>query len=147
MVQWIPTTAMPELLGDEVLDLDLDHQHFYRISDKLLKHQVDIETHLRSQTQKLFAPERTIRLYDLTNTYFEGQAEANSKAKRGMSKEKRHDRPLVVLGVVYDGSGIAFASKTFSGNMNDGKSLVEMAQFGPREQIAGRDTRFAGTRA
>jgi transposase len=126
MVQWIPTTAMPELLGDEVLDLD--HQHFYRISDKLLKHQASIEAHLRSQTQKLFAPERTILLYDLTNTYFEGQAEANPKAKRGMSKEKRHDCPLVVLGVVYDGNGIALAHKTFSGNMNDGKSLVEMAQ-------------------
>lgn len=126
MVQWIPTTAMPELLGDEVLDLD--HQHFYRISDKLLKHQAGIETHLRSQTQKLFAPERTILLYDLTNTYFEGQAEGNPKAKRGKSKEKRNDCPLVVLGVVYDGNGIALAHKTFSGNMNDGKSLVEMAQ-------------------
>ena len=126
MAQWIPTTAMPELLGDAVLDLD--HQHFYRISDKLLKHQADIETHLRHQTQKLYASERTILLYDLTNTYFEGQAEANPKAKRGISKEKRHDRPLVVLGIVYDGSGVALAHKTFAGNMNDGKSLAEMAQ-------------------
>jgi transposase len=126
MVQWIPTTAMPELLGDSVLDFN--HQHFYRISDKLLKHQADIESHLRQQSQKLFALERTILLYDLTNTYFEGEAKANPKAKRGKSKEKRHDRPLVVLGIIYDGNGFALAHKTFAGNMNDGNSLVEMAQ-------------------
>ena len=126
MVQWIPTTAMPELLGDSVLDFN--HQHFYRISDKLLKHRDEIEGHLRQQSLKLFALERTILLYDLTNTYFEGQAIKNPKAKRGVSKEKRHDRPLVVLGLVYDGNGFALAHKTFEGNMNDGKSLAKMAQ-------------------
>jgi transposase len=70
--------------------------------------------------------ERTVVLYDLTNTYFEGQALRNKKARRGNSKEKRHDRPLVVLGMLYDGSGFALAHKTFAGNTNDGSSLVEM---------------------
>ena len=35
LVRWIPTTALPELLGDAVLGFD--HKGFYRISDKLLK--------------------------------------------------------------------------------------------------------------
>jgi transposase len=126
LVQWIPTTAIPELLGDSVLDCD--HKYFYRISDKLLKFQDDIERHLRYQSQRLFDLERTILLYDLTNTYFEGQAAQNPKARRGKSKEKRHDRPLVVLGMVYDGNGFALGHKTFDGNMNDGNSLVKMAQ-------------------
>ncbi len=126
LVKWIPTTALPELLGEQVLDFD--HKCFYRISDKLLKHQGEIEKHLRVQSGKLFTLERTILLYDLTNTYFEGLAENNPKARRGISKEKRHDRPLVVLGVVYDGDGFALAHKTFAGNMNDGKSLAKMAQ-------------------
>ena len=126
LVRWIPTTALPELLGDEVLNFD--HQRFYRISDKLLKNQDAIEAYLRDQSRKLFAVERTIILYDLTNTYFEGQAMGNKKAKRGNSKEKRNDRPLVVLGMVYDGSGFALAHKTFAGNTNDGSSLVEMVE-------------------
>ena len=126
LVQWIPTTALPELLGEEVLDFD--HKRFYRISDKLLKDQEPIEAHLRNHSQKLFGLERTVILYDLTNTYFEGQALRNQKAKRGNSKEKRHDRPLVVLGMAYDGNGFALAHKTFSGNTNDGSSLADMVQ-------------------
>lgn len=108
--------------------LKFDHKHFYRISDKLLQNQEAMEAHLRGRSQKLFSLERTIILYDLTNTYFEGQALGNPKAKRAKSKEKRHDRPLVVLGMVYDGNGFPLAHKTFAGNTNDGKSLVRMAQ-------------------
>jgi transposase len=126
LVRWIPTTALPELLGDAVLGFD--HKGFYRISDKLLKNHEAIESHLRDHSQKLFGLERTVILYDLTNTYFEGEALGNEKAKRGKSKEKRHDRPLVVLGMIYDGSGFALAHKTFAGNTNDGKSLVEMVK-------------------
>ncbi len=36
----------------------------------------------------------TIALYDLTNTYIEGQAKSNPKASHGVSKEKRYDGPL-----------------------------------------------------
>ncbi len=126
LVRWIPTTSLPELLGDCVLGFD--HKRFYRISDKLLRNHEAIEAHLRDHSQKLFALERTVILYDLTNTYFEGEALGNEKAKRGKSKEKRHDRPLVVLGMVYDGSGFALAHKTFAGNTNDGKSLLDMVR-------------------
>jgi len=126
LVRWIPTTALPELLGEDVLDFD--HKCFYRTSDKLLENQEAIEAHLRRRSRKLFAVDRTVILYDLTNTYFEGQALGNEKARRGNSKEKRHDRPLVVLGMIYDGSGFALAHKTFAGNTNDGKSLLEMVE-------------------
>ena len=87
LVGWIATTALPELLGEGVLDFD--HKRFYRISDKLLKNKDCIEAHLRLQSRKLFTLERTVILYDLTNTYFEGQALGNKKAQRGNSKEKR----------------------------------------------------------
>ena len=126
LVRWIPTTALPELLGERVLEVD--HKGFYRISDKLLKNQEAIEAHLRRQSRKLFAVDRTVILYDLTNTYFEGDALGNEKARRGNSKEKRNDRPLVVLGMIYDGSGFALAHKTFAGNTNDGKSLLKMVE-------------------
>jgi hypothetical protein len=126
LVRWIATTALPEVLGDDVLDFD--HKRFYRISDKLLENKDTIEAHLRCRSGKLFTLERTVILYDLTNTYFEGQALGNKKARRGNSKEKRNDRPLVVVGMAYDGNGFALAHKTFTGNTNDGTSLVEMVE-------------------
>ncbi|HIG30980.1 MAG TPA: IS1634 family transposase, partial [Verrucomicrobiales bacterium] len=124
--RWIATTALPEVLGDDVLDFD--HKRFYRISDKLLENKDTIEAHLRCRSGKLFTLERTVILYDLTNTYFEGQALGNKKARRGNSKEKRNDRPLVVVGMAYDGNGFTLAHKTFTGNTNDGTSLVEMVE-------------------
>lgn len=126
LVRWIPTTALPELLGEKVLDID--HKRFYRISDKLLKNHEGLEAHLRRQSRRLFAVDRTVILYDLTNTYFEGDCLGNNKARRGKSKEKRNDRPLVVLGMIYDGRGFALAHKTFAGNTNDGKSLLQMVK-------------------
>ena len=126
LVSWIPTTALPELLGEDVLEVD--HKRFYRISDKLLENHEAIESHLRRKSRKLFPVDRTVMLYDLTNTYFEGDCLGNKKARRGNSKEKRNDRPLVVLGMIYDGSGFALAHKTFAGNTNDGKSLLGMVE-------------------
>ena len=46
-----------------------------------------------------------VALADLTNTYFEGEAGGQPKARRGHSKEKRTDCPLLTLGLVLDASG------------------------------------------
>ena len=62
----------------------------------------------------LFSLTDTVTLYDLTNTYFEGEAANNPKAQFGRSKEKRSDCPLVTLGLVLDGSGFVRRSKTIS---------------------------------
>jgi hypothetical protein len=35
-----------------------------------------------------------VTLYDLTNTYLEGEMAGNPKARRGHSEEKRSDGPL-----------------------------------------------------
>ena len=70
--------------------------------------------------------QETVTLYDLANTYFEGEGAANPKAQNGRSKEKRSDFPLVTLGLVLDGSGFVRRSKTFAGNVSEGKTLKEM---------------------
>jgi transposase len=98
----------------------------YRASDRLLKHKSSIEKKIFEQVQSIFNFTPTITLYDLTNTYFEGHAEGNPKAKRGRSKEKRSDCPLVTLGLMLDGSGFIRHSEVFSGSVNEGKTLPEM---------------------
>ncbi|MGH8556163.1 MAG: hypothetical protein ACRESZ_01620, partial [Methylococcales bacterium] len=69
-----------------------------------------------NREQDLFNLSPSIVLYDLTNTYFEGSCQRNSKAHYGRSKEKRTDCPLVTLGLVLDGDGFPVASEVFAGN-------------------------------
>lgn len=113
----------------ELLDVDfegLSHMRLYRASDLLMRHRAAIETHLFATVQTLFKLEETVTLFDLTNTYFEGDANANPKAKHGRSKEKRSDCPLLTLGLVLDGSGFVRRSKTFAGNVAEGATLETM---------------------
>src|SRR5664280_2939560 len=76
----------------------------------------------------LFGFSTTITLYDLTNTYFEGEVPHNTKARHGRSKEKRTDCPLVTLGLVLDGSGFVRRSQTFAGNVSEAGTLETMLQ-------------------
>jgi hypothetical protein len=64
----------------ELIDYDFSKINLYKmysISDQLLKNKEEIEKYLYLQEKKLFGFQETITLYDLTNTYFEGQSEGN----------------------------------------------------------------------
>ena len=85
-----------------------------------------LESHLYGHARALFGFEETITLYDLTNTFFEGELKGVAKAKRGRSKEKRSDCPLITLGLVLDGSGFPRASEFFAGNATEPDTLQAM---------------------
>ena len=113
----------------ELIDVDflsVSHMSLYRASDVLMKHREVIETRLFRTVRTLFDLQETVTLYDLSNTYFEGEAHLNRKAKRGRSKEKRSDCPLVTLGLVLDGSGFVRRSQTFAGNVSEPGTLASM---------------------
>ncbi len=124
--EWMMTSALPELLGVRYRRGVKDR--FYRVSDRLLENRIEIEQHLRHTQEKLFSLERTILLYDLTNTHFEGICDANPKARRGKNKQKRNDCPQVVLGMVFDEYGFELTHQVFEGNRADSKTLVEMIE-------------------
>jgi transposase len=67
-----------------------------------------------------------IVLYDLTNTYFEGQYSSSELAKYGRSKEKRNDAKLVVLALVVNIYGFIKYSAIHEGNMADSENLSLM---------------------
>ena len=115
----------------ELLDVDFEAMplmSLYRASDLLIKHRQPIEAALFSRINDLFSLPTTVTLFDLTNTYFAGEMAGNSKAKRGHSKEKRSDCPLVTLGLVLDGSGFVRRSRMFDGNVAEASTLEEMLQ-------------------
>jgi transposase len=113
----------------ELLEFDFESMplmQLYRASDRLLKHKEVIEDQIFENVQELFGFTPTVTLYDLTNTFFEGNANANPKAKRGRSKEKRFDCPLITLGLMLDGSGFVRRSEIYEGSVVEGKTLQGM---------------------
>lgn len=126
-LRWLKErSALGELLG---VDFEtMSSMRLYRTSDLLVQHQETIETALFGQIQTLFSLPDSVTLFDLTNTYFEGEMANNAKAQRGRSKEKRSDCPLVTLGLILDGSGFVRRSKMFEGNVSEAKTLEEMLQ-------------------
>lgn len=113
----------------ELIDCDwgkINLYKMYTISDQLLKNKEAIEKHLYSQEKNLFGFQETITIYDLTNTYFEGLSLANKLGKRGHSKEKRTDCPLVTLALMLDSSGFPKCSQVFEGNISEPLTLEKM---------------------
>jgi transposase len=115
----------------ELLEVDFEAMplmRLYRVSDLLVRHREAIESALFTRIQSLFSLPATVTLYDLTNTYFEGELAGNAKARRGRSKEKRSDCPLVTLGLVLDGSGFVRRSRMFEGSVAEASTLEGMLQ-------------------
>ncbi len=121
------TSGLGELLDFDFKKASLDK--FYQISDKLLKNKNELETYLESSEQKFHGYQSTIALYDLTNTYMEGQAKSNSKAAHGVSKEKRSDCPLVTMGLVVNEHGFINRTKILPGNASEPKTLKTMIEY------------------
>ena len=123
--RWLRDTSA---LGD-LLEVDFENyslMQLYRASDALMVHRKAIEEHLFDAAMTLFDLQPTVTLYDLTNTYFEGDAGAQEKAQRGHSKEKRSDCPLLTLGLMLDASGFVRRSQVFAGNVSEPHTLAEM---------------------
>ena len=132
---------------DEVIGTDFTQMHkerLYKISDILLKHKNVIEDKLYNEEKSLFALKEIVTLYDLTNTYFEGESRANENAAFGRSKEKRTDCPLVTLALVLDGSGFPKKTHIFKGNISEATTLESMLNtLGSKEAIVVMDAGIA----
>jgi len=112
--RWIrENSAICEITGYDIEQITKDR--LYAISKKLYAEKEALEQHLSVRTNELFDIEDKIILYDLTNTYFEGQKQGSKLAKFGRSKEKRTDAKLVVLGLVINPEGFIKYSSILEG--------------------------------
>jgi transposase len=124
MSEWIRRTALADMVQKDFSALNEDR--LYRNLDKLYPRRTAIEARLVERERTLFGLKETIYLYDLTSTYFEGQALANPKAMRGYSRDKRPDCKQVVVGLVLDSEGFPKAHEVFAGNRPDSTTVAEM---------------------
>src|ERR1700716_811149 len=118
---WYRRTALCDLLqlGDEEVNKD----RLYRGLDHLLARKSDLEAHLSQRCGELFAVQNEVLLYDVTSTYFEGQAEANPQARRGYSRDHLPDCKQVCIALVVTFDGFPLGYEVFAGNTHDSRTL------------------------
>ena len=119
--QWFLDSAMDELMGVDFAVAEKDR--LYRCLDRLLAHKPDLFVWLRQQWADLFHADFDVVLYDLTSTYFEGEMEANPKAKRGYSRDGRPACVQVVIALVITPDGFPLAYEVMDGNTSDRTTL------------------------
>src|SRR5881409_1683755 len=124
MPDWIRRTALGDILKHDFSGLQ--DESLYRNLDLLHPNRENIERELAEREKTMFDLDDTVYLYDLTSTYFEGQANGNQQAKRGYSRDKRPDCKQVVVGLVLDRDGFAKAHEVFDGNIQDRSSIDRM---------------------
>jgi transposase len=134
MPNWVRRTGLGDIVGRTFGDLNEDH--LYRNLDVLHPNREAIERDLAEREQRLFNLDATIYLYDLTSTYFEGQAKANTQAKLGYSRDQRPDCKQVVVGLVLNRDGFPKAHEVFDGNVQDRSTVADMLDA--LEKRAGR---------
>ncbi len=134
---WYRRTALCDLLqlGDEGVNKD----RLYRALDHLLMHKAALEAHLSRRCGELFAVQNEVLLYDVTSTYFEGQAEANPLAQRGYSRDHRPDCKQVCIALVVTFDGFPLGYEVFAGNIHDSQTLQTIvATMEARHGVLGR---------
>jgi len=111
--QWIRGTALPDILGEQILNLN-DDKIYYELS-KIHKNKSSIEYFLFKKTYEHDPKSYDYVNYDLSSSYFVG-----FKCKLsafGRSKDAKPDCKQVILALMINSRGYPFKWDVFPGNM------------------------------
>lgn len=125
--RWYADSALEDLLG--VPFAQVNESRLYRGLDVLHEHKDKLCRHLHQRYQSWFGIEFEFLLYDVTSTYFEGQALRNQKAARGYSRDQRPDCKQVNLGLVVTPEGLPIGYEVFCGNTADVTTVEDMVEL------------------
>ena len=119
-------SALSDLLGVPASKVNEDR--LYRSLDQLLPHKEELERHLKNRLGELFDLDYDLLLYDVTSTYFEGEAKRNELAQRGYSRDHRSDCKQLNIALVVSRDAMPLGYQWFAGNRNDGTTLEEIVE-------------------
>lgn len=134
---WYGKTALEDLLGVPAQKVNDDR--LYRALDQLLPHKDGLFAHFQKVYGELFGATFDLLLYDVTSTYFEGQAKGNAQAKLGYSRDSRPDCVQVCIALVVTPEGLPLAYEVFDGNRTDVTTVDEIVEL--MRQKYGRERR------
>ncbi len=136
--RWYADSALEDLLG--IPWQRVNDARLYRALDVLHIHKDALCKHLMERYRSWFGVRFEFLLYDVTSTYFEGQAKKNTKAVHGYSRDKRPDCKQVCIGLVVTPEGLPLSYEVFAGNRADVTTVEEIveameAKYGVAERI------------
>lgn len=123
---WYRKTALPDILG--VRAEFVHHTRLYQGLDRLVAQKAALEAHLKERLGTLFKLDYDLLLYDVTSTYFEGDAKGVSLAARGYSRDRRPDCKQVCVGLVVTRDGYPIGYEVFAGNKTDVTTVETIVQ-------------------
>ena len=124
-------SALEDLLG--VACRRVNDDRLYRTLDNLLPLKRKLEKHLKARLGELFEVEYDLLLYDMTSTYFEGEAKANGQAKRGYSRDHRPDCKQVCIALIVSRDGMPLGYEVFDGSRADVRTVEEIVSTVEKE--------------
>lgn len=135
---WFRRTALDDLLGVPVEKVNEDR--LYRALDLLHPFKDDLQRHLKERLAGMFSVSYDLLLYDMTSTYFEGEALKNPQAKRGHSRDHRPDCKQVCIALVVTREGLPLGYEVFAGNTADVTTVQKIvetieARYGQAQRI------------
>lgn len=122
----------------------IEAQHLYRAMDVLLEEKEKLKEQVYKAQLELFPPSLNVVFYDLTTLYFESEKEDELR-RFGFSKDHKHDRVQVVLGLVLSEEGLPLDYEVFAGDTFEGKTVIGMVER-LRERFAIRKVILVGDR-
>lgn len=136
--RWYDDTALEDLLGVPLNQIN--DTRLYRGLDELLPHKDALCQHLLGRYRDWFGVRFEFLLYDVTSTFFEGQAMGNDLAARGYSRDSRPDCKQVCIGLVVTPEGLPLAYEVFAGNRADVTTVEEIVtametKYGQSERV------------
>jgi transposase len=121
--RWYADSVLEDLLGVSVNQVN--EARLYRGLDVLQQRKEQLCQHLLEKYRDWFGVQFEFLLYDVTSTYFEGQALGNEKAARGYSRDHRPDCKQVNIGLVVTPEGLPVGYEIFAGNTADVTTVEE----------------------
>jgi len=121
---WYERTALEDITGVPLEQINDDR--LYRGLDVLGTHKQKLCAHLMDRYRDWFGIQFEFLLYDVTSTFFEGQANENTKAARGYSRDSWPDCKQVCIGLVCTPEGLPLSFEVFAGNRADVTTVEEI---------------------
>jgi len=133
-------SSLWELCGVTDTDIDVNH-HCYSPMDRLMERKDIIQKKLAQK----HLTQRSVILYDITSTYFEGKYTDSKTITFGYNRDKKRGHEQIVIGLICSQDGCPIAVEVFRGNTKD-ETTVSAKILEVKEKYGIENAIFVGDR-